>query len=97
MISVEDLQPFASLNLNNRLEVLDCQGASSLLDNRCSHMYRDKSSTSRRKYLLPPGVAGDNGQHKSLWTRSSILLARYRACVGKDACLCFPTKHPSQT
>jgi hypothetical protein len=87
----------ASLDLNSCLELLDHEGASSLLDSKCNHMYHDKSSTNSRKYLLSPGVAGDTGPHKSLWTRSNIELAHHPTCIGKYARLCFPTKHPSHT
>ncbi|WVZ69598.1 hypothetical protein U9M48_018363 [Paspalum notatum var. saurae] len=65
--------------------------------NNMSHMYRLRSSTRRRKYLLPLGVAGVTGPQMSPCTSSSLFSARYLAFAGNDSRLCLPAKQLSHT
>jgi hypothetical protein len=55
-----------------------------LVESNATHMYLLLSSTSRRKYFLPPGVVSVIGPHKSPLTRSSKPSTRHFVCDEKE-------------
>jgi len=59
------------------LIIFTASAAASLVERRATHMKREASSTIRRKYRRPPGVAGVTGPHRSAWTSSSGSSVRY--------------------
>jgi hypothetical protein len=52
-------------------------------------MYLDLSSTSSKKWRLPPGVAGEMGLQRSPWTKSSNPSDLYFAAAGNVVRRCF--------
>jgi hypothetical protein len=55
-----------------------------------SHMYLLQSSTSRRKYRLPPCVAGVIGPHRSLWMSLRASAALYFTGLGNATASASP-------
>ena len=94
-ISLQHAQLLVALCVRACLEFLDCFRTSVLLVRSCSHMYRLQSSTTKIKYLRPPGVAGVIGPQRSPWTSSRASAARYFAVFGNGSLLCFPARQLS--
>jgi hypothetical protein len=94
-VSVKCLQFEAGLASARAWMSLMAATARSLEGITTTHMYLLRSSTSSRKYLLPLGVAGEIGPHKSPCTSSRRRSARYSTFARNEVRHCFPAWHAS--
>ena len=71
------------------LKLLKASNASNFCFNRETHSILVQSSTSRRKYLLPPRVSRAKGPQRSPWISSSGLEALNLADEGNNFLTCL--------